>query len=240
MCGSGPSVCKPCQARTLSAMKAVSAPTVQVSAIPNSRNRPVAPGRAAQRPDKKGKRRAAGACARQSAEDHRRIERHVALSEPLEVTAKPRGAIPLGVGRQQFRRMRDMVGDVGEPGIEQIEQDANAGQEEYRRQRHLNHVSRHVDRQLCGGQGHRFKPQTACVGLALAVSGGMLAGCPEDTTCAQPPPAMWCYVSGPSRHSARRVTKAHAGSDVGDAIAASANPARHSTGDVPPCGGTRG
>ncbi len=39
MCGRGTSLRKPCQARTLSTMKAVSAPTVQTSAVPSSRHR---------------------------------------------------------------------------------------------------------------------------------------------------------------------------------------------------------
>ena len=60
------------------------------------------PGRGAQRPDKERKRRAAGARAREGAKDHRRIECHVALSEPPEVSAKPRRIILFGVRRQQF------------------------------------------------------------------------------------------------------------------------------------------
>jgi hypothetical protein len=75
--------------------------------------------------------------------------------------------------------MRDMVGHVGEPRVEQIEQDANAGQEEYRCQRHLDHMSRHIDWQVRGGHGHRFKPQAACVGWALAVSGAMWRDAPK-------------------------------------------------------------
>ena len=42
ICGSGPSRCNPCQARTLSTMNALSAPTVQMSATPSRKNSPVA------------------------------------------------------------------------------------------------------------------------------------------------------------------------------------------------------
>jgi hypothetical protein len=90
-------------------------------------------GSGAQRPDKERKCRTASACARQCAKDHCRIERHNAPPEPPEMNAQPRGAIPLTGRRQQFRRMRDMTGDIGEPGVEQIEQHANRRQQEYRR-----------------------------------------------------------------------------------------------------------
>ena len=49
------------------------------------------------------------------------------------MNAQPGRAIPLSIRRQQFRCVRDMGGDVGKPGIEQIEKDANAGEQEYRR-----------------------------------------------------------------------------------------------------------
>ena len=67
-------------------MKAASAQTVQVSAMPNSRNRPVAPpgGGKAQ-----VEARAAGARASHRAKDHGRIERHHAMPEPLEMNAQP-------------------------------------------------------------------------------------------------------------------------------------------------------
>ena len=114
-------------------MNALRAQTVQVRATPKRKNSPVAAARLAQRPDKEGKRRAAGARAREGAKDHRRVEHHDPLSEPPEMNAQPGRAIPLSIRRQQFRRMRDMGGDVGKPGIEQIEKDANAGEQEYRR-----------------------------------------------------------------------------------------------------------
>ena len=47
ICGSGPSRCNPCQARTLSTMNALSAPTVQMSATPSRKNSPSRSGAAA-------------------------------------------------------------------------------------------------------------------------------------------------------------------------------------------------
>ena len=73
-------------------------------------------------------------CSRpQGAKDDRRVENHDPLSEPPEMNAQSGRAIPSASTANNSVACADMGGDVGKPGIEQIEKDANAGEQEDRR-----------------------------------------------------------------------------------------------------------
>ena len=189
ICGSGPSLFNPCQASRLSAMNAVSAPTVQMSAIPSRKNSPVAAAPLRNAPTKRDN---AAPQVLPAANAPRIIAVSRATtspSEPLEMYSQPRRVLSFSGCRQQFRRVRDMGRDIGKPSVEQTHEEANAGQEEYRRQRHLNRVRGRVQRQLGRRGEHRSKPLALRVGGVLAFSGGCWNRL-HDITCAVPTPVM--------------------------------------------------
>ena len=174
ICGNGPSLRKPCQASKLSAMNAVSAPTVQMSAIPSRKNSPVAAAPLRSAPTKRDN-AAPQVLPAANAPRIIAVSRATMRRPSLLRWTRSRGEVlSFSVCRQQFRRVRDMGGDIGKPSVEQTHEEANAGQEEYRRQRHLNRVRGRVQRQVGRRGEHRSKPLALRVGGVLAFLRRML------------------------------------------------------------------